>query len=547
MVRATRARKSTGGGANEGTPSKRSTRSKGTAELESPTNETPRKKARKEEEDGAEEDAAEESGEEAAAEEPSDEEAADDDGDEAEEAIPDEDDDDEAEETNPDEEAEETGVKEGAEAEAEEETEEDNAAGEKDAGEFPSMACMICGKKDDRPMCHFMPDSEGNGEEIHVHMFCGKIAAISSTHKKPEYEIVDLAAIRNKYAKTYSVTNAMQKTRSATAGKGGKTFYLFKEFEKALNEEQANSGTTPPPKRTRGRPKGSKTGSGAKNAPKAKSKPDGYTLVHSGGVVPSPIPTPQRKEDLDIRRRPCVCDHASCYTILERWVQAGDDMRCGYVSLPSWSTKNTDRSKVVNQFRELVFVNLRGDKKLAQADRNTRKYVAFHHFELFMLLPGNKGLVEYIEPEVAKSIRLDERYRITAGENKGKYLPSPRRAFGDIVKELERIEKKRKGFTAQQGLDFPIHGPPPVANRSTQLEGVDIARLQTRLKSLPKTYDGLKAHTEQVEKSLALELKRKRELEMDLANTRTQLNRIHDNYERLRSMVRELGNEADKM
>jgi len=415
---------------------------------------------------------------------------------------------------------------------------------------------MICSKEDDRPMCHFMPDSQGNGEEVHVHMFCGKIAAISSTNRMPEYEIVDLAAIRNKYGKTFAVTAAMQKTRCATAEKGGKVFYIFKEFEKALLEEQQVSQASPAPqKRSRGRPKGSTNKSSANKTPaKTKTLPQGYTLVHSGGVVPSPIPpTPQqgqRKEDLDIRRRPCVCDNPACYTILERWVQIGDDMRCGYVSLPNWSTKSTDRSKVVNQFRELVFVNLKGDKKLAQKDRNVRKYVAFHHFELFMLLPGNKGLVEYIEPEVAKSIRLDERYRITAGENKGKYLPSPRRAFNDIVKELERTEKKRKGFTsftAHRVVGPPNQCPPPVADPTTFLESIDTHRLQTRLSSLPKTYDGLKTHVVQTEKSLALELKRTRDLETDLANTRRELNRVQTNYGLLKRMVKDMGSEADKL
>ena len=394
--------------------------------------------------------------------------------------------------------------------------------------------CVICKKNDDRPMCHFVPTAgkKGSETEVHVHIFCGKIAAIASTNKMPEYEIVDTAAVRNKYGKTRHFATALKDTRSSTDRDSGKVYYLFKEIKEIIEEDGIGKAKFRPVQ-----------------APKKKSvpKPAAKKSNETNSTPRTPQQAVQGSPELvavkSFQRRPCICKNPACYSLIERWVNVGDDMRCGYVSLPNWSPKKTERANVVNQFRELAFLNMQGDKKNAREDKGLRKYIAFHHFEVYMLLPGNRGLVEYVQPEVAASAKLPREYLITTGENRGNYLPSPRRVFSDIIRELDRLELlKRIAFAPTPPQPESV----PNSDLKFLLDTVDIQRLNNRLDAIPQDYEGLKARYEHVERTLAIEIKRKGNIETELSNAKAELCRVQMDQARLKHMIQTLHSEAHK-
>ena len=99
-----------------------------------------------------------------------------------------------------------------------------------------SVICSVCGQGEDgRPWCQFQPAVQGQ-ELVSVHAFCGKIAVIS--YSKPQFEILSVPQIKNKYGGGHTVQTAMSQTRSASPNGDPKNgvFYLTKEFESKLKE-----------------------------------------------------------------------------------------------------------------------------------------------------------------------------------------------------------------------------------------------------------------------------------------------------------------------
>jgi hypothetical protein len=110
--------------------------------------------------------------------------------------------------------------------------------------------CHVCGVGDDgRRLCHFEPNEECP-EEIFLHVFCGKTAAILPNVNRPDLEILTKAGVKNKHGTGVSVTLALQRCRSSRvsdASNREQEYYLSKEFEriyqavtKEPNEEEGH-------------------------------------------------------------------------------------------------------------------------------------------------------------------------------------------------------------------------------------------------------------------------------------------------------------------
>ena len=106
--------------------------------------------------------------------------------------------------------------------------------------------CLVCGVGDDgRHLCHFHPNDECP-EEIFLHVFCGKTAAILPHVNRPDLEILTKAGIKNKHGTGVSVTLALQRCRSAAVhdpSNREQEYYLSKEFERiysAVTKEPAH-------------------------------------------------------------------------------------------------------------------------------------------------------------------------------------------------------------------------------------------------------------------------------------------------------------------
>lgn len=128
-------------------------------------------------------------------------------------------------------------------------TEEEVNSGKK---EEKGAMCHICGRNDDRAVCHFKANQDSPCD-IFIHVFCGKTAAILPNINRPDLEILTKAGIKNKHGTGVSVTLALQRCRSAKVAdptNREQEYYLAKEFEKTYlavskepNEEEDNQRT----------------------------------------------------------------------------------------------------------------------------------------------------------------------------------------------------------------------------------------------------------------------------------------------------------------
>jgi hypothetical protein len=95
--------------------------------------------------------------------------------------------------------------------------------------------CHVCGIGDDgRRLCHFVPNDDFP-EEIFLHVFCGKTAAILPNVNRPDLEILTKAGVKNKHGTGVSVTLALQRCRSARVSDPSnreQEYFLSKEFER---------------------------------------------------------------------------------------------------------------------------------------------------------------------------------------------------------------------------------------------------------------------------------------------------------------------------
>jgi hypothetical protein len=110
-----------------------------------------------------------------------------------------------------------------------------------------SELCHVCGVGDDgRRLCHFLPNDECP-EEIFLHVFCGKTAAILPHVNRPDLEILTKAGVKNKHGTGVSVTLALQRCRSSRVNDPSnreQEYYLSKEFERiylAVTKEPAHA------------------------------------------------------------------------------------------------------------------------------------------------------------------------------------------------------------------------------------------------------------------------------------------------------------------
>ena len=119
-----------------------------------------------------------------------------------------------------------------------------------------SKACKVCGVANDgRKMCHFVPTPQFP-EEIYLHVFCGKTAAILPNVNRPDLEILTKAGVKNKHGTGVSVTLALQRCRSAKvldSSNREQEYFLSKEFEQiyhAVTKEPAPAGPGQTPTHT---------------------------------------------------------------------------------------------------------------------------------------------------------------------------------------------------------------------------------------------------------------------------------------------------------
>ena len=157
-----------------------------------------------------------------------------------------------------------------------------------------------------------------------------------------------------------------------------------------------------------------------------------------------------RRKVSGIVLRPCICRRATCVPVVKEWIRLKDDRRCGYLRLPAYSTKDTDRGAFVRDLHRVftdhalpkVYVpaSIRHVTPFSeknenrQEDQNTTPnstkskqylYVAFHHFDPRVLSPGNKGPPTEVTPTVAKALGLHDSDRIKYGPQKEQFYCSP--------------------------------------------------------------------------------------------------------------------------
>lgn len=116
--------------------------------------------------------------------------------------------------------------------------------------EMQIHTCRICGKADDgRAMVRFdpgeididvarvAPNCTTFTDDITLHVFCGKTAAILPTINQPQYEILSKAGIKNKHGIGSDVNGALARSRCAilqTPGVKDKMYYIVQEVEAVL-------------------------------------------------------------------------------------------------------------------------------------------------------------------------------------------------------------------------------------------------------------------------------------------------------------------------
>lgn len=125
------------------------------------------------------------------------------------------------------------------------------AADAMNADDRASLVCRICGLDDrnGRPLLRFLPvhhDAAAAaaapsvvtfGEDVCLHIFCGKTASILPTVNQPHLEILTKAGLKNKHGIGPEVNAALARTRSASVEQEGqkeKLYYLVREFEAHL-------------------------------------------------------------------------------------------------------------------------------------------------------------------------------------------------------------------------------------------------------------------------------------------------------------------------
>jgi hypothetical protein len=111
-----------------------------------------------------------------------------------------------------------------------------------DLEDIPIEICRVCGKTDERLSVQFsavFPDPATTmaaphvttfSEDIFMHIFCGKTAAILDSSKHPELEILTQPGIKNKHGIGVEINSALERTRSAI-GQDNKEYFISKEFE----------------------------------------------------------------------------------------------------------------------------------------------------------------------------------------------------------------------------------------------------------------------------------------------------------------------------
>lgn len=120
-----------------------------------------------------------------------------------------------------------------------------------------NLVCRICRSGDDeRPMLRFLPVEHDMatasvaphvftfGDDICVHVFCGKTASILPNVNQPELEILSKAGLKNKHGIGPEVNAALARTRCAVLNEPGvkdKHFYLVREFEAHLAAIRTNN------------------------------------------------------------------------------------------------------------------------------------------------------------------------------------------------------------------------------------------------------------------------------------------------------------------
>mmetsp|Transcript_619 Transcript_619/g.877 ORF Transcript_619/g.877 Transcript_619/m.877 type:complete len:520 (-) Transcript_619:127-1686(-) len=123
----------------------------------------------------------------------------------------------------------------------------DDADYEQQPQQKQNMPCKICGVSDQRKMCHFAYDPEAvptvdapnsASEDVFLHVFCGKTAAILSHVEDPDLEILTAQGIRNKHGNATGVYVALKRTRPSIPindfDETPKVYYISKEFESHL-------------------------------------------------------------------------------------------------------------------------------------------------------------------------------------------------------------------------------------------------------------------------------------------------------------------------
>ena len=91
------------------------------------------------------------------------------------------------------------------------------------------------------------------------------------------------------------------------------------------------------------------------------------------------------------RRRVCIRGCAECIWVFAHWARKQHDFFCGYVTIPGFSTKDTDLERYKNAYRNELYGQITGLVRTQAPKEKYLWFIAYHHYNEGDLLPNNKG------------------------------------------------------------------------------------------------------------------------------------------------------------
>jgi len=170
--------------------------------------------------------------------------------------------------------------------------------------------------------------------------------------------------------------------------------------------------------------------------------------------------------------RVCLCPNPNCKSLVKRWIDLGDNKRCGYHMLPAVPKKQeTHRGCAIVAYLKVVYRHIFGNgTRIPERQNNkTRYYLAYHHFDSTILLPDNGGPMPIVDSSTATKLGFMESDRLPAESvaEKG-FFAAPSYRLKEVEADL-RIAERLAGINQNDTLANPAARKPPAERELEQL------------------------------------------------------------------------------